>query len=387
MEHIEREAMEFDVVIVGAGLSGIGAAYHLQKRLPGKTYAILEAREAIGGTWDLFRYPGIRSDSDMYTLGYNFKPWPGAKAIADGPSIREYVNETARENGIDKHIRFRHRVTSLAWSNADARWTVVANENGKPTEFTCGFVMMCSGYYKYEHGYTPDFAGLDKYKGKLIHPQLWPENLDYKGKNVVVIGSGATAVTIVPEMAKNGAHVTMLQRSPTYVVTMPSQDGIANFFRKLLPEKAAYMLSRWKNILRQMLSIGIRRHHPGHTPVRRQNMIEPIPQRRALALVGVLDVERDGTGLHEVRDGLGAPVGGPVVDDHHLGLHGHGDVEEPVERHPEGDLRGLARLHHPGDLPQPRQGRELRRRREVRVGHEQLSLPVDPGRRLVRAEG
>ena len=246
-------AQHFDVVIVGAGLSGIGAAYHLQHRVPGKTYAILEARDAIGGTWDLFRYPGIRSDSDMHTLGYNFKPWPGAKSIADGPSIRQYVRDTAREHGIDKHIRFHHRVTGASWSSKDARWIISAEHDGKPVTFTCSFVMMCSGYYRYEHGYTPDFPGRDRYKGDFVHPQLWPENLDYKDKQVVVIGSGATAVTIVPEMARTAAHVTMLQRSPTYVVSRPSQDKIANRLRKILPRKTAYGLTRWKNVGLQML--------------------------------------------------------------------------------------------------------------------------------------
>ena len=255
-------AQHFDVVIVGAGLSGIGAAYHLQHRLPGKTYAILEARDAIGGTWDLFRYPGIRSDSDMHTLGYNFKPWPGAKSIADGPSIRDYVRDTARENGIDKHIRFHHRVTGTSWSSKDARWTVSAEHDGQPVAFTCSFLMMCSGYYRYEHGYTPDFPGRDSYAGAFIHPQLWPENLDYKDKQVVVIGSGATAVTIVPEMAKTAAHVTMLQRSPTYVVSRPSQDKIANRLRKILPSKTAYGLTRWKNVALQMLFFNRARAQP-----------------------------------------------------------------------------------------------------------------------------
>lgn len=253
---------DFAVVIVGAGLSGIGAAYHLQNRLPGKSYAILEARDAIGGTWDLFRYPGIRSDSDMYTLGYNFKPWRSAKALADGPSIREYVRETARESGIDKHIRFHHRVTTVSWSSKDSRWTVTAEHEGKQVALTCSFVMMCSGYYKYEHGYTPDFAGRDRFKGQMIHPQLWPEDLDYKGKHVVVIGSGATAVTIVPEMAKTAAHVTMLQRSPTYVVSRPSEDKIANRLRKILPRKMAYGLTRWKNVGLQMLFYNRARSRP-----------------------------------------------------------------------------------------------------------------------------
>ncbi|HVY89979.1 MAG TPA: NAD(P)/FAD-dependent oxidoreductase [Hyphomonadaceae bacterium] len=254
-EHVE-------VLIVGAGLSGIGAGYHLQKRLPKKTYAILEARESIGGTWDLFRYPGIRSDSDMYTLGYNFKPWPGAKAIADGPSILDYVKQTAAENGIDKHIRYKHKVTSLAWSSKDARWTINAEHDGQPVQFTASFVMMCSGYYRYEAGYTPDFKGRERFKGQVIHPQLWPDNLDYKGKNVVVIGSGATAVTIVPEMAKNGAHVTMLQRSPTYVVSRPSEDKIAKWLRSWLPAKTAYGATRWKNVGFQMLFYSRARKQP-----------------------------------------------------------------------------------------------------------------------------
>ncbi|HEV7693183.1 MAG TPA: NAD(P)/FAD-dependent oxidoreductase [Hyphomonadaceae bacterium] len=248
-------AEHFDVVIVGAGLSGIGAAYHLKTRLPGKTYAILEGRHAIGGTWDLFRYPGIRSDSDMYTLGYAFKPWPSAKAIADGPSIRSYVRETAAENGIDKHIRFGHHVVAADWSGKDARWTVTTEKtaaDGKPTgeraSFTCSFIMMCSGYYRYEQGYTPDFPGRETFKGKLIHPQHWPEDLDHAGKDVVVIGSGATAVTIVPEMAKTARHVTMLQRSPSYVVARPSEDAIANWLKSFLPAKMAYNLIRWKNV-------------------------------------------------------------------------------------------------------------------------------------------
>ncbi len=263
------------MVIVGAGLSGIGAAYHLHKRLAGKTYAILEAREAIGGTWDLFRYPGIRSDSDMYTLGYNFKPWRGAKAIADGPSIREYVRETARENGIEKHIRFRHRVRALAWSDAEARWTVSADNDGRTSEFTCSFVMMCSGYYRYESGYTPEFPGRQAYRGRLIHPQLWPEDLDYSGKQVVVIGSGATAVTIVPEMAKNGAHVTMLQRSPTYVVSRPAEDRIANRLKKILPARTAYGLTRWKNVCLQMLFYNRARKKPQAT----REMIAKLAQK------------------------------------------------------------------------------------------------------------
>ena len=231
----------FDVLIVGAGLSGIGAGYHLQQNCPGKSYAILEGREAIGGTWDLFRYPGIRSDSDMYTLGYSFKPWTQPKAIADGPHILDYVRETARENGIDGKIRFSHQVKSASWSSADSRWTVEA-ERGAEREivrFTCGFLFMCSGYYSYEGGYSPEFPGADQFKGRIVHPQKWTSDIDYAGKRVVVIGSGATAVTLVPEMAKTATHVTMLQRSPTYVVARPAEDALANKLRAKLPAKLA----------------------------------------------------------------------------------------------------------------------------------------------------
>ena len=239
----------FDVLIVGAGLSGIGAAYHLQTLCPGKTYAVLEGRDAIGGTWDLFRYPGIRSDSDMYTLGYSFKPWREAKAIADGPSILSYVRETASDHGIDRHIRFGHRVTGAAWSSADARWTVTATRDGAPVALTCNFLYMCSGYYDYARGYAPEFAGSGDFAGRIVHPQHWPADLDYAGKNVVVIGSGATAVTLVPAMAATARHVTMLQRSPSYIVARPAADAIADWLRRHLPAKLAYALVRWKNVL------------------------------------------------------------------------------------------------------------------------------------------
>ncbi|GIQ76431.1 NAD(P)/FAD-dependent oxidoreductase [Bradyrhizobium sp. RD5-C2] len=241
----------FDVLIVGAGLSGIGAGYHLQTNCPDRSYAILEGRDCIGGTWDLFRYPGIRSDSDMYTLGYSFRPWTEPKAIADGPSILNYVRETARMYGIDKNIRFNHRVVRADWSSADSQWTVEVERGPEQTieRLTCSFLFMCSGYYKYEHGYTPDFPGLADFAGRVVHPQKWTDDIDYVGKKVVVIGSGATAVTLVPEMAKTAAHVTMLQRSPTYVVARPDEDKVANWLRARLPAKLAYGLTRWKNVL------------------------------------------------------------------------------------------------------------------------------------------
>ena len=243
----------FDVLIVGAGLSGIGAAHHLQVNCPKKTYAILEGRATLGGTWDLFRYPGIRSDSDMYTLGYSFRPWTNAKAIADGESILKYVRDTAVEGGIDKHIRYGHRVTGASWSTKDGRWTIdaIVTREGAAAEtvqVTCNFLFACAGYYDYEEGFTPEFAGRERFKGRVVHPQKWTEDVDYTGKKVVVIGSGATAVTLVPELAKKASHVTMLQRSPTYVVSAPEQDAIANWLRDKLPSKVAYGITRWKNV-------------------------------------------------------------------------------------------------------------------------------------------
>jgi cation diffusion facilitator CzcD-associated flavoprotein CzcO len=252
----------FDVVVVGAGISGIGAAWHLQAHCPGRSYVVLEGRAAMGGTWDLFRYPGIRSDSDMFTLGFRFKPWTESKAIADGPSILRYVNETAVEYGIDKHIRYDHRVRSAAWSTADAAWTVVVESGGVEQEFTCNFLYMCTGYYNYSQAYLPEFAGVESYLGRLVQPQFWTDDIDYAGKNVVVIGSGATAVTLVPELAKQASHVTMLQRSPTYVVSRPSEDSIANRLRAVLPAKLAYAITRWKNVLVQQYMFKLARKYP-----------------------------------------------------------------------------------------------------------------------------
>ncbi len=254
----------FDVLIVGAGLSGVGAAVHLHQRCPGKRYALLEGRSSMGGTWDLFRYPGIRSDSDMHTLGYRFKPWREAKAIADGSSILRYVKETAAEYGVDKHIRYEHLATSASWSSAAAAWAVEAlrKDRGETVRFTCNMLLMCSGYYSYRQGYTPEFEGVERFQGTLVHPQQWPADLNYKGKQVVVIGSGATAMTLVPAMAPDVAHVVMLQRSPTYVVSRPDKDVIANTLRRVLPERWAYGITRWKNVALQQLLYRSTRTHP-----------------------------------------------------------------------------------------------------------------------------
>ncbi len=253
-----------DVLIVGAGLSGVGAAHHLQKHCPTKSFAILEARETLGGTWDLFRYPGIRSDSDMYTLGYNFRPWTRPKAIADGPSILAYVKDTARESGIDRHIRFQHRAVRASWSSAEAVWTVDIERgpDRSPGQIICNFLFLCAGYYKFEKGYAPDFPGSESFTGRIVHPQHWPEDLDYAGRNVVIIGSGATAVTLAPEMAKTAGHVTVLQRTPTYIVARPDTDPIANALRRLLPASLAYGLTRWKNVLLSMYFYRLTRTRP-----------------------------------------------------------------------------------------------------------------------------
>ncbi|MCP5015236.1 MAG: NAD(P)/FAD-dependent oxidoreductase [Ketobacter sp.] len=253
-----------DVLIIGAGLSGVGAACHLQKKVPNKTYAILEGRQAIGGTWDLFRYPGIRSDSDMYTLGYNFKPWTNPKAIADGPDIRAYIQEAARENGIEKNIRFGHKSLKASWCTDKARWTVDVQrtDTGDVFQIECGFLLGCTGYYNYDAGFTPEFKGRDRFKGQIIHPQHWPENLDYSGKRVVVIGSGATAVTLIPSMAETAEHVVMLQRSPSYVASVPLKDKLSNKLRRYLPEKLVYRMARTRNVGFQMFFYKLARAKP-----------------------------------------------------------------------------------------------------------------------------
>ncbi len=253
----------FDVVIVGAGISGVGAACHLRRSCPNKSFVVLEGREAIGGTWDLFRYPGIRSDSDMFTFGFGFEPWKDNKALADGPSIREYVQETARKHGVVPHLRFGHKVTRVAWSSADAAWTLeISRSDGTTTRIQAGFLWMCTGYYRYDSGYTPDFPGRERFRGRIVHPQLWPADLDYSGQRVVVIGSGATAVTLVPAMTDRAAHVTMLQRSPSYVLSRPGIDKAADVLRRFLPEKVAYTLARWKNVALGSLLYQLSRRRP-----------------------------------------------------------------------------------------------------------------------------
>jgi cation diffusion facilitator CzcD-associated flavoprotein CzcO len=241
---------DLDVLVIGAGLSGVAAGYYLQAQCPGKTYAILEARDAMGGTWDLFRYPGFRSDSDLYTFGFSFRPWTANRSIADGALILRYVRDTAAEYGIDRKVRYGHRVLNAAWSTAEARWHVQVEIRGNPApvRFTCRFLFGCAGYYNYDQGYMPGWPGMKRFHGPVLHPQAWPEDLNYAGKRVVVIGSGATAVTLVPEMAKTAAHVTMLQRSPSYVMALPAEDRIANWLMKRLPSRLAHRLARWKNV-------------------------------------------------------------------------------------------------------------------------------------------
>jgi monooxygenase len=258
-------AEHVNVLILGAGLSGIGAACHLRRECPDKTFALLEARESIGGTWDLFRYPGIRSDSDMFTLGYSFQPWTEAKSIADGQSILRYVRDTAREYGIDRHIRFGRRATHARWSSTEANWTVEAVQicTGKAVQITCDFLYACTGYYRYDEPYAPRFPGAEHFEGQIIHPQHWPEGLEWAGRRVVVIGSGATAVTLVPALAELAAHVTMLQRSPSYILSVPNRDPLFERLRRHVSTRRAYAIVRWRNVLLTMLNFTLCRRAPG----------------------------------------------------------------------------------------------------------------------------
>jgi monooxygenase len=257
-------AEHVDVLIIGAGISGVNAGCRLQAHCPDKTFAILEARDAIGGTWDLFRFPGIRSDSDMFTLCYPFRPWRGAQAIVDGPEILDYVRETAREHGIDERIRFHQRVVAAQWSSSDACWTVDVQrrDTGEKFTMTAGFLFSCTGYYRYEEGHTPAFDGVERFDGEVVHPQFWSDEIDHAGKRVVVIGSGATAVTLVPALAQRAAHVTMLQRSPSYILSMPAVDPIAGLLARLLPAQPAYSLVRWKNVGLMVGIYGLSRRRP-----------------------------------------------------------------------------------------------------------------------------
>jgi cation diffusion facilitator CzcD-associated flavoprotein CzcO len=253
-----------DVLVVGAGISGIGAAHYLQAKCAWASYGIFEARDAIGGTWDLFRYPGIRSDSDMHTLGYAFRPWRGEESIADGTSIRRYIEDTAAEEGIDRHIRFRHRVVRADWSTPEARWHVTAErtDTGEVVELTCGFLFSCGGYYRYDHGYMPDFARMDRFMGTIVHPQAWPDALAYAGTRVIVIGSGATAITLIPSLAETAAHVTMLQRSPSYIAVLPSRSPLAALLRRVLPQRWSGHALRWFNALATQAFFQVSRRRP-----------------------------------------------------------------------------------------------------------------------------
>jgi monooxygenase len=278
---MERTVEHLDVLVVGAGLSGIGAGHHLQTECPWASYAIFEARAAIGGTWDLFRYPGLRSDSDMYTLGYSFRPWDGEKAIAGGASILQYIKDTAAESGIDQHIRFQHRITAADWSTDDGCWHVTAEraDTGETVEVTAGFILSCTGYYRYDHGYEPDFPGRERFRGPVIHPQAWPEDLDYAGKRVVVIGSGATAITLVPSLAEKAAHVTMLQRSPAYIVSVPAKNPLTSVLKAVLPDRWAGTIMRWVMAIGTQSTYFISKRRPEMVKrVLRRGLVRQLPK-------------------------------------------------------------------------------------------------------------
>ena len=265
--------MHKDIVVVGAGISGIAAGYNLQKSCPDKSFVILEGRESLGGTWDLFKYPGVRSDSDMHTLGFRFKPWIHKKSIADGPSILNYLNETVDEYSLREKIMFNQKVVSSNWVSEKSMWELTIKSDGQEIHMTCNFLFLCGGYYSYDKPYMPEFPNQDTFQGRLIHPQFWDESLDYTDKKVIVIGSGATAVTLVPAIAKNASHVTMLQRSPSYVVSAPAEDSWSKMLNYILPTRLTYFLIRWKNILRTSIGFYLSRKYPAKVKVRLTNLV------------------------------------------------------------------------------------------------------------------
>jgi cation diffusion facilitator CzcD-associated flavoprotein CzcO len=265
--------MHKDIIIVGAGISGIAAGYNLQKSCPDKSFAILEGREALGGTWDLFKYPGVRSDSDMHTLGFRFKPWIHKKAIADGPSILKYLNETVDDYNLREKITFNQKVIASNWVSDSSIWELTVDDNGQEISMSCNFLFLCGGYYSYDKPYMPDFPGMDAFNGRVIHPQFWDESLDYSNKKVVVIGSGATAVTLVPAIAESAKQTTMLQRSPSYVISAPAEDSWNNALNKIFPVKFTYFVIRWKNILRTIIGFYLSRKYPERIKERLINLV------------------------------------------------------------------------------------------------------------------
>jgi cyclohexanone monooxygenase len=364
-----------DVLIVGAGLSGVGAAVHLQRHCPTKTIALLESRPTMGGTWDLFRYPGVRSDSDMYTLGYDFKPWRAAQAIADGPSIRAYVTETADENGITPLVRFRHRVLAADWSAADACWavTVRRGNEAEPVTLRARFLHFCSGYYRYDHGHRPHWPDEDHFRGTLVHPQFWPEGLDHAGRRVVVIGSGATAVTLVPEMAKTAAHVTMLQRSPTYVFARPGVDAVAEWLKRRLSAKLAYRLVRAKNVLIQLYFYRLARKYPAQAKARMVGLVRA-------QLPADFDVERHFTPHYNPWDQRVCLV--PDGDLFAAIREGRASVvTDTIERFTEHGIRLALGQELPADLIVTATGLELNLLGDVKVSLD--GVPVEPSQTLV----
>ena len=365
-----QPSQSIDVLIVGAGVSGVGAAHHLQKRCPDQSYLILEARDAVGGTWDLFKYPGIRSDSDMHTFGYAFKPWEDGKVFADGPSIKRYVTETADEAGITPNIRFKHRVIESNWNSALARWEITAKrtDTGERVQIAARFLMMCSGYYRYDHGHVVNFPGEKDFKGDIIQPQLWPEGYNYSGKKVVIIGSGATAVTLVPAMTDNAAHVTMLQRSPTYIAPRPAVDPVANFLRKILPSRMAYSATRIKNVLISIIFFELAKRNP--------QMIRNMVKKHIRAELGdKMDVEKHFTPKYNPWDErfCAAPDGDffDVLKDGSASV-----VTDHIERFTETGIQLKSGEHLAADVIIPATGLEM-----LLAGGMTFNLdgqPVDP---------